>query len=209
MTMQENLLGAVGSIEQLVGDTALVLNDQNARLGVVTNTFSELADLRMVEGDPTRPGCVRRAIFQGIVYATGGPPGLGSAGDFPRIDLGETSAVYVHFKLPLKITVNNRMFHLRIRGYSYGNAKAVDETIVGYCKASSTRIEAIATKGNFSPTVYVDANNNVVVRLYFPNIYYTTAVIDSMRVSSGAESDMFKRDDIVATMSRTSTVNFG
>jgi len=198
----------VESVNLLVGNTEQRLLDQSERLAEVDETFKELAALQGIEGDPSRPGCVRRGIYQGIIYATGGAPGVGAGGDFPRTDLGDTGAVYVHFKLPLKITTNNRMFHLRIRGYCYGTAQPVDETIVGYCKASSTRIEGIATKGNFSPTVYVDSNNNVVVRLYFGNIYYTTMSIDSMMVSTGAESDMFKRGDLVARMSLAATVTF-
>ena len=183
MTIQQGLIETVQSVEQIITDTHAVLSDQRQRLAQVDQTFANLRDLRMVEGDPTRPGCVRRAILQGIVYATGGSPGLSSGGDMPRIDLGSTNNVYMHIKLPLKLNVNNRMFHLRFKGYNYGSAKPVNETVVGYCKASTQRLEGVHTKGNFVPTVYVDANQNIVVRFFFENIYYTTMVIDSMMVT--------------------------
>lgn len=198
----------IESVNQLVDATEQQLIDYALRLSEVTEDLAGLNALQSIEGDPTRPGCVRRGIFQGIIYATGGAPGLGAAGDFPRIDLGNTNNVYLHFKLPLKITTNNRMFHLRFRGYCYGSAKIIDETVVGYCKASAGRTEGIATKGNFSPTVYVDSNNNVIVRMFFSSIYYSTMSIDSMMVSTGAESAMFNRGDLVARMSLASTVTF-
>lgn len=198
----------IESVNQLVDATEQQLIDYALRLSEVTEDLAELNALQSVEGDPTRPGCVRRGIFQGIIFATGGAPGVGSAGDFPVIDLGNTNNVYLHFKLPLKITTNNRMFHLRFRGYCYGSAGVIDETVVGYCNASVGRTEGIATKGNFSPTAYVDSNNNVIVRMFFPSIYYSTMSIDSMMVSTGAESAMFNRGDLVARLSLASTVTF-
>lgn len=208
MALQQSLINLAATVQQRIDDTAGKIVDHTGRVFESNQKLTEHENLRNVVGDSTRPGCINRGVVQGIVYATGGAPGVGSAADFPRVDLGSTDGVYVHFKLPLNIYVNNRMFWLRIRGYNYGGAKAVDETIVGYCKASTTRIEGIATKGNFSPAVYVNDNNDVMVRLYFPYIYYTTMVVDSMWVSTGAEAGMFKRGDIKPWMSLSSTLVF-
>ena len=111
----------------------------------------------------------------------------------------------MHFKVPLNINVHSEMFWFNIKGYSYGTAKIIEETLVGYCYQPTRTLQNVSTFGNMAPAVYADVNGNVVMRILIPNIYYTTVRIDTMRVGNGR---LFNLGDLKTKLSLAETVAF-
>nr|WP_178115145.1 hypothetical protein [Pseudomonas sp. SWRI 103] len=177
----------------------------NATMASALVQFNEWRGLKDVEGDPNYPGTIRKNIFQGHVYGTGGVFEAQAIGDFKPTDLGASADVYMHFQIPLNINVNSEMFWFNIKGYSYGAAKIIDETLVGYCYQPTRTLHNVSTFGNMTPAVYVDVNGNVVMRILIPSIYYTTIRIDTMRVGNGR---LFNLGDLKNKVSLADTVIF-
>jgi hypothetical protein len=177
----------------------------NTTMATALNQFNEWRSLKDVEGDPTVLGTIRRNILQGFVTGTGGAHGLGSEGGFVPTDLATSLNVYMHFKIPLNININSEMFWFNVKGYSYGTAKIIEETIVGYCYQPTRSLLNVSTFGNMTPAVYVDANGNIVMRVLIPNIYFTTVRIDTMRVGNGR---LFNLGDLKTKLSLAETVLF-
>lgn len=185
------------------------LEQRKATLDLNKQALLDLVTDAQLLGDPLESGTLQQNIHHGIVYGTGGPHGVNSKGDYPIVNLGRTEGVYVHYCLPININRDVHMFWLRIRGYNYGGSTYVDETLAGYCYADDRILHTVAVKGRFSPTVYADASGNVVLRLYFPLIYYTTLTMDTMRVGIRNRSRLFTRADIRTVLSLSSVLNFG
>lgn len=184
----------------------------NGKIGSINTTmagalaqFNEWRNLKDVEGGANAIGSVRRNIFQGHIYTTGGPYGGQAEGDFSPVDLGSMDKVYMHFQLPLNINVSSEMFWFNICGYSYGTAKIIDETIVGYCYKPNRALNNVSVFGNMTPAVYADANGNIVMRILVPNVYYTTVRIDTMRVGNGR---LFNVGELKSKLSLSDTVVF-
>ena len=205
-------MGLETTIASLVTAANNLTNVVNGKIGSINATmatalaqFNEWRNLKDVEGDPAALGTIRRNLFQGHVYGTGGIQGNTSQGDFSSTDLGTTQNVYMHFKVPLNINTNSEMFWFNIKGYSYGTAKIIDETLVGYCYQPTRNLQNVSTFGNMAPAVYVDTNGNIVMRILVPNIYYTTVRIDTMRVGNGR---LFNLGDLKSKLSLAETVIF-
>nr|WP_269802884.1 hypothetical protein [Pseudomonas uvaldensis] len=184
----------------------------NGKIGSINTTmatalaqFNEWRSLKDVEGDPTALGTIRRNVLQGHVYGTGGSYGSTAQGDFTSTELGSSTNVYMHFKVPLNVNANSEMFWFNIKGYSYGTAKIIEETLVGYCYQPTRVLQNVATFGNMTPAVYVDTSGNIVMRILIPNIYYTTVRIDTMRVGNGR---LFNLGDLKTKLSLSDTVVF-
>lgn len=177
----------------------------NATMAAALAQFNEWRNLKDVEGDPTALGTIRRNLFQGHIYGTGGVYPVSAQGGFVSTDLATHVSVYLHFRIPLNVNINSEMFWFNIKGYSYGTAAIIDETIVGYCYQPVRALQSVATFGSFTPAVYVDANGNVVMRIKVPNIYYTTIRIDTMRVGNGR---LFNLGDLTTKCSLAETVVF-
>ncbi|WP_338724579.1 hypothetical protein V9L16_09985 [Pseudomonas tolaasii] len=206
------------TIASLVTAANILTTAVNGKIGSINTTmagalaqFNEWRNLKDVEGDPAALGTIRRNLFQGHVYTTGGVDGAGvkiiplSQGEFVTTELGNMANVYMHFKVPLNINVNSEMFWFNIKGYSYGTAKIIDETLVGYCYQPERSLHSVSTFGNMAPAVYVDSNGNVVMRILIPAIYYTTVRIDTMRVGNGR---LFAQGDLKAKLSLAEKVVF-
>ena len=146
--------------------------------------FDQFRALKDVVGTPGVNGTLTTSIFQGQIYGTGGTISVGADGDFTSADLGASVNVYIHLKLPINVRQVDRMFWVNIRGYSYGSAKVIEETVVGYSYLAQNTLVNTNAVGNMTPAVYIDTNGNVVVRILVPSIYITTLRIDSMRVGS-------------------------
>jgi hypothetical protein len=114
-----------------------------------------------------------------------------------------SGATYLHFKLPYNLKIDNKMYHLHIRGYAYGESKAVDATIVGYCYKNGNKLCYLNATGSHQPTSYVGSNNDIYARMYFPNKYYLTVTIDTIKVGNGT---LLKSGDIEIIDSRNSTI---
>ncbi|MGN8276863.1 hypothetical protein ACLEJQ_00355 [Pseudomonas sp. SMV71] len=184
----------------------------NGKIGSINTTmatalaqFNEWRSLKDVEGDPTALGTIRRNVLQGHVNGTGGTYGSSAQGDFTSTELGSSTNVYMHFKVPLNVNANSEMFWFNIKGYSYGTAKIIEETLVGYCYQPSRVLQSVSTFGNMTPAVYVDTSGNIVMRILIPNIYYTTIRIDTMRVGNGR---LFNLGDLKTKLSLSDTVVF-
>lgn len=177
----------------------------NATLATALAQFNEWRNLKDVEGDPDAAGTIRRNLFQGFVQGTSDNVGVGAWGGFQKTDLASSLNVYMHFRLPLNVNVNTEMFWFNIKGYSYGAAKIIEETFVGYCYQPLRTLQSSSTFGNMTPEIYVDTNGNIVMRILVPNVYYTTIRIDTMRVGNGR---LFNLGDITTKLSLAETVVF-
>ena len=203
----ENRAALLQSIDRF--STAIQEKTDQLESGIATQELNaaQLLELREVDGIPYNIGTVRKAIFQGFVGNTTGTGETTPAqGDFSEIpNLGTNTNVYLHLKVPVNINVHSEMLWFHLTGYAFGSAKIIDETIVGYSYAPSKALINNNAIGNFSPTLYTDASGNVVIRLLFPSIYFTTLKIDTMRVGNGR---LFNKGDLVARLSLSANVNF-
>lgn len=177
----------------------------NAALADALVKFDEWRSLKDTVGDPYSDGTLTMSIFQGQVWGTGGPIEPVASGGFAPTNLGKTTDVYFHFKLPINVNRDDRMFWLNLRGYSYGSSKVVDETVVGYAYRAQRDLISTNAVGNMTPAVYVDDNGNVVVRIFCPNAYITAIRIDSMKVGIGPS---IKQGEIVTKLSLAEKVVF-
>lgn len=177
----------------------------NSTLATALAQFNEWRNLKDVEGDPAAVGTIRRNIFQGFIQGTTKVNGVGASGGFTATDLGTIENVYLHFRVPLNVNVNSEMFWFNIKGYSYGAAKIIEETLVGYCYQPTRALQQASTFGNMAPALYVDTNGNIVMRILVPNVYYTTIRVDTMRVGNGR---LFNVSDITTQMSLSEKVVF-
>ncbi|MDA3279894.1 hypothetical protein [Pseudomonas aeruginosa] len=205
MSLESTIAGLVTAANNLTNTVNGKIASINATMADALTKFDTWRNLKDVEGDPTALGTIRRNIFQGFVVGTGAPNSVGASGGFTPTDLGATANVYIHFKIPLNVNVNSEMFWFNIKGYSYGAAKIVEETIVGYCYQPTRSLLNASTFGNMAPSIYVDTNGNIVMRILVPNIYYTTIRIDTMRVGNGR---LFNVGDITSKLSLSETVVF-
>ena len=203
----ENRLALSQAIEQF--SNAVKTETDELAAGIVTQETNAVqqSELREIDGIPYNIGTMRKSIFQGFVANTAGGTELTDPqGDFTVIpNLGTNGNVYLHLKIPLNINTTSEMFWFHMTGYAFGAAKMIDELIVGYCYVPSKAVINNSASGNFAPTVYVDASGNVVLRLLFSSIYYTTLKIDTMRVGNGR---LFEKGDLIARLSLNATENF-
>ncbi|WP_434628742.1 hypothetical protein J3P84_06295 [Pseudomonas sp. Z1-29] len=205
MSLETTIASLVSAANNLTTAVNGKIGSINSTMATALEQFNEWRSLKDVEGDPAALGTIRRNLLQGFVSGTGGVQGVGAQGDFVLTDLGTSANVYIHFKVPLNINVNSEMFWFNIKGYSYGTAKIIEETLVGYCYQPTRTLQNVATFGNMTPACYVDTNGNVVMRILIPSIYYTTIRIDTMRVGNGR---LFKLGDLKTKLSLAETVVF-
>ncbi len=211
MSIETAITSLVTAANNLTSTVSGKIGSINATMAGALTQFNEWRALKDVEGDPAALGTIRRNLFQGHVYTTGGVDGAGkpiradALGGFVSTDLGDMANVYMHFQVPLNINVNSEMFWFNIKGYSYGTAKIIDETLVGYCYQPTRSLYSVSTFGNMSPAVYTDGNGNIVMRILIPAIYFTTVRIDTMRVGNGR---LFGQGDLKAKLSLSETVVF-
>jgi len=203
-------------IEQKIGElvtatdslTAVVngkISQIDTRMDVARAEFDEFRSKKDMVGLVGASGSVQLNVFQGGVWGTGGPQNTGSSCGFSVVDLGTSDNIYMHFKLPVNINTHDQMFWFNIRGYSYGSATIVDETIVGYCYSPQRAVLNKAVFGNMSPGIYTDSTGNVIMRLKFPSIYVTTIRIDTMQVGIGG---LFAVGSLKSKLSLTDKVEF-
>lgn len=197
-----DLVTAADSLTKVVDGKIAQIDD---RMNVARAEFDEFRNKKDMVGVIGAQGTVLMNVFQGGVWGTGGPQNVGASGGFSDVDLGTSENVFMHLKLPMNINVNDQMFWFNIRGYSYGSATIVDETIVGYCYSPQRAVLNKAVFGNMSPGIYTDTKGNVVIRLKFPNIYVTTVRIDTMQVGVGA---LIPVGSIKSKLSLTEKVEF-
>ncbi|WP_087693508.1 hypothetical protein [Pseudomonas sp. PE-S1G-1] len=209
MSLETTIAALVTAANNLTAAVNGKISAINATMATALAQFDEWRNQKDLEGDVNGFGTIRRNIFQGFVQSTqkNANTGLvpGSAGDLPTIDLGSQEKVYLHLKTPLNINKHTEMFWFNIKGYNYGGAAIVEETIVGYCYAPSRGLLNKSAFGSFSPDSYVDSSGNVILRMLFPSIYFTTLRIDTMKVGNGR---LFNVKDLVARFSLSSTVEF-
>lgn len=196
------LVTAADSLTKVVDGKIAQIDD---RMNVARAEFDEFRNKKDMVGVPGEQGTVLMNVFQGGVWGTGGPQNAGASGGFTEVDLGTSVNVYMHLKLPMNINTHDQMFWFNIRGYSYGSATIIDETIVGYCYSPQRAVLNKAVFGNMSPDIYTDAKGNVVIRLKFPNIYVTTIRIDTMQVGIGS---LIPIGSIKSKLSLTEKVDF-
>nr|WP_178121775.1 hypothetical protein [Pseudomonas sp. WS 5027] len=203
--MESTIAGLVTAANNLTNVVSGKMAGINAALADALVKFDEWRSLKDTVGDPYSDGTLTMSIFQGQVWGTGGPIEPQASGGFVPTNLGKTTDVYFHFKLPLNVNRDDRMFWLNLRGYSYGSSKVVDETVAGYAYSAQRALISTNAVGNMTPSVYVDDNGNVVVRIFCPNAYITAIRIDSMKVGIGPS---IKQGEIVTKLSLAEKVVF-
>lgn len=204
MSLETQVTELVSSANALTGAINGKVGEIDQRMTVAQADFDEWRQKKDVIGDPNGYGTMRMNILQGLVVQTRAGAPL-SYGDLPAVDLGVESNVYIHFKTPLNVNKHNEMFWFNIRGYSFGTAKIIDETITGYCYVATRSLTSQSSFGNFTPESYVDSAGNVILRILAPNIYYSTVRVDTMRVGNGR---LFALGDLDVRMSLAATVEF-
>ncbi|NMX36754.1 hypothetical protein HBO34_02570 [Pseudomonas veronii] len=203
-------------IEQKIGDLVAAadslttavngkVSQIDKRMDVARAEFDEFRSKKDLVGAVGASGSVQLNVFQGSVWGTGGPQSTGASGEFSVVDLGTSANVYMHFKLPVNVNTHDQMFWLNIRGYSYGSASIVDETIVGYCYSPQRAVLNKAVFGSMSPGVYTDTSGNVIMCLKFPSVYVTTIRVDTMQVGVGG---LFAVGSIKSKLSLADKVEF-
>ncbi|MFJ7285800.1 hypothetical protein [Pseudomonas sp. NPDC099000] len=205
MSLETTVASLVTAANNLTSVVNGKIGSINSAMTTALSQFNEWRNLKDVEGDPAALGTIRRNLLQGFVTGTGGVQTVGAQGDFVSTDLGVSLNVYMHFRIPLNINVHSEMFWFNIKGYSYGTAKIIEETLVGYCYQPTRTLQNVSTFGNMTPAVYADANGNIIMRILIPNIYYTTVRIDTMRVGNGR---LFNLGDLKTKLSLAETVAF-
>ncbi|WP_299005036.1 hypothetical protein [uncultured Shewanella sp.] len=197
-------------IESVTELTATVAN----KMGVIDNrmaqaeaTFDEWRNQRDLHGEASEHGTVRMGILQGFVNTTDGLNSVNSGtGAFANVSNLETRHnIYLHFKTPLNINTHAEMFWFNIKGYSYGSACIIDETIVGYCYKPNNKLINQSAFGSLNPSSYADVNGNVILRILLPSSYYTTCRVDTMRVGNGR---LFNEGDLEAKFSLEEKITF-
>ncbi|TMP35511.1 hypothetical protein [Pseudoalteromonas rubra] len=104
-----------------------------------------------------------------------------------------TGATKVHLRLPLNVKEDVGMFHLKVRGYAYNEAKPVDATFVGYAYKVNGDLIKEHAEGSHLPTLYVGRDDHVYCRLSFTNKHFLTFSVDAMKVGNGP---VLKKGDI-------------
>jgi len=205
MSLETEKAALVQAVDALTDAIVGKSNDFKEQLDGHEQALQEAVETRNIDGATEYQGAIRRAIFQGFTAGVEHAARYRS-GDFPEPPaLGSNDNVYVHFKTPLNVNRDSHMFWFHMTGYSFGSSKIIDETLVGYCYAVQQALISSNGFGNLSPTVYVDPNGNVVLRLLFPSIYYTTIHIDTMQVGDGP---LFQHGDLEVQYSYSATVTF-
>ena len=206
MSLETQIAALVNAANTLTNAVNGKISSINTTMANALAQFNEWRNEKDVEGHPSLPGTIRRNILQGHIYSTGGTAEpVSSLGAFESTNLGTGDNVYVHFCLPLNINIDTEMFWFNIRGYSYGGAEIIDETLVGYSYSASRTLLNVSTFGNMSPAIYTDSKGNVIMRLLFPYMYYVTMRVDTMRVGNGR---LFNVGEITTKLSLAATVEF-
>lgn len=208
MSLETQIAALVTAANNLTGSVNAKIGGIDARMNAAEAEFDEWRNQKDFEGEPGLDGTIRRNIAQGYISGTGVPnKPSGASGIFKDVDLGSSQNVYIHLKLPLNLNIDNRMFWINVKGYSYGSASIIDETFVGYCYSAERKLLNKNTFGNMSPELYADSNGNIVARMLLPNIYVTTIRVDCMRVGGGF-GILFNVGDLSCKLSLSETVVF-
>lgn len=155
-------------------------------LFTVRNTLMHYENQKFIIGPETAIGTVFRNVYRLMIYSinettkrVGGDP----------VDVSGISTqnnVYVHIKLPGNIQLNTWMHYVRIRGYSYGSAKVIDCTYVGYSYSPTGSFLNREAMGTITTDQYADANGNIVISFLLPVAYYTSFEVETMKCGVGA-----------------------
>ena len=181
----------------------------------VRDELQKLMNNKDAIGPIGRHGTVRRNIFQGFIHTLMDVPNYAlNEGDLAGLAKQTNDEnIYLHFRLPWRANQHVGMYHLKVRGYSFGaqgggnnGGKIIDITAVGYVYQPYNDVIAKEMKANgMTAEVYIDANRNAVLMVLIPNVYHTTLVIDSMKVDPGVE---IKKGEILCQASKSNRVVF-
>jgi hypothetical protein len=174
-------------------------------LFTVRDTLTNYENQKFIIGPEASIGTVFRNVYQLMIYSidatnkrVGGDP----------VDVSGISTqanVYVHLKLPGNINLNTWMHHVRVRGYSYGSAKIIDCTYVGYSYSPSNSFLNKEAMGTVTVDQYADTNGNIVLCFLLSSAYYSSFEVDTMRCGVNVG---IKRGMIQCKLSTSNRVTF-
>jgi hypothetical protein len=208
MSLESTIAALVTAANNLTTAVNGKITAINTTMATALAQFNEWRNQKDLEGTVNGYGTIRRNILQGFINSSLRDQNgvlYPAYGDLKGVDLGTNLNVYLHIKTPLNINTNAEMFWFNIKGYNYGGAAIIEETIVGYSYAPTRSLQNKASFGNFTPDSYADSAGNVILRLKFPNVYYTTLRIDTMKVGNGR---LFNVGDLVPVFSLSEKVEF-
>lgn len=123
-------------------------------------------------------------VTSGIIVGTG--PGARTINVASFFTSSASATAYVHIKTPFRPAIDQNMYHFKVSGFAFDQAKDIDLTFVGYSTAS-----AISSQSNrdpqaiYSPAQYVGSDGYIYLRFKPANIYYVTLTVDSIYVGNG------------------------
>jgi len=111
-----------------------------------------------------------------------------------------TTNQYVHMKTNQPL--NNIMFMVQFQGYSYGESKPIDATLVGYPYAPNNAIINVGTSGTHTCGSYKSSDGYAVLTILLPNTYYAGFILN--QVGAGPQG-MFPLTITASTMTASGT----
>lgn len=160
------------------------------------------AGLAAVKANRDTGNRIAQDALSSFIQGTGGITGVGASGDIPQVDLGTSTNVYLHFKLPYLLT-ENISFRLNFKGYSYGESKIIECDIAGMI--INGVFSVVGASGTHTVAGYTSASGNTMVCVLFPTLYFSTVV-----VTSYCQTDTKKvvRGQLQGRASLSSTIDF-
>ena len=144
-----------------------------------------------------------------------GPAIVGSGGQGTRslniveYITGVSSNVnYIHLRLPLNPAQASEMFHIEVKGYSlytYAN-HIINLTFAGYSfknQNSVVNASVVDPTEQYAPAIYKGSDNHIYLRFKPQNTYYTSFVVDAIKVGNGR---LFLPGDITVIESSSTTL---
>lgn len=164
-----------------------------------------------LQGDSFLVGRTNIGVFEGWLESRGTNSARGGftsakGATFNPVVGTDSANTVIHFKLPWRAggtNPSNKMYHLRFKGYGYGDGHGIDMLVVGYAYQSG--LYNTEAKGSHAAqtTQYIGSDGYVYVRVAFTNTYYLTVAIDSMSVGNG---EAMPHDSITAHFDNAETL---
>ncbi|HEY1079619.1 MAG TPA: hypothetical protein VGE46_05960, partial [Bdellovibrio sp.] len=151
----------------------------------------------------TNPQTALDVAGPAIIGNSTGAKSLGVA-TFLNWDFNTTN--YIHIRLPYSVNLHSHMYHIKVTGYAFLQAKDIDLTYVGYCYQGGGTITYTSSRdpqSAFSPTQYVGSDGYVYLRFKPSDTYGVSFVVDSTVVGSGR---IIKPGEITITSSSSATL---
>lgn len=148
-------------------------------------TGSVIMDIGNVGIGTTTPGAKLEVAGATVLGSGVGAKTIGVVSFFSTTN---STANYIHIKTPFRPAVHTAMYHFKVEGFSYGDARDLDLTFVGYSyspNATMINTQSRDPQSFFSPAQYVGSDGYIYLRFKPPQEYYISFRVDSTYVGNG------------------------